>query len=149
VRAGVARHAAGWDRRMDSMSRPAKKKGARRCSARRLAVGVARLAHDRHCADILVLDLRGISPVTDYFVVATGSSDVQMRAVADEAAEWAGQRGHHPFNVAGRDAARWILLDFIDVVVHLFDDETRRYYELELMWGDAPHIDWQQAGGRR
>ena len=125
------------------------KKKTTRCSARQLAVGAARLAHDRHCTDILVLDLRGISPVTDYFVIATGTSDVQMRAVADETAEWAGERGHRPLDVAGRDSARWILLDFVDVVVHLFDDETRRYYELELMWGDAPRVDWQRAGGRR
>jgi ribosome-associated protein len=113
-------------------------------TARQLAVEAARIAHDRHCSHIVVLDLRGISPVTDYFVISTGTSDVQMRSVADDVVQQAGRIGHRAFNVAGREAARWVLLDFVDVVVHILDDECRRYYDLELIWGDAPRVRWQR-----
>jgi ribosome-associated protein len=116
----------------------------KKASARELAVEAARIAHDRRCSGIVVLDLRGISPVTDYFVIATGTSDVQMRSVADETVERAGQSAQKVFNVAGLDSARWILLDFVDVVVHIFDDEHRRYSDLELIWGDAPRLRWQR-----
>jgi len=119
------------------------KKHTTRIPAVELAGWTARLADERHCTDIVVLDLRQISPVTDYFVIATGTSDVQMRAVADELAKDAAKLGHKPFRIAGRETGKWILLDFVDVVVHLFDDEHRRYYDLELMWGDAPRVDWK------
>ena len=117
--------------------------GNRHRSARRLAVNAARGAHDRHCEDIVVLDLRGISPVTDYFVIGTGISDRQMRSVAEEIVTEAAKDGHGLFKAAGMDSAGWILLDFVDVVVHLFDDGRRRFYDLELIWGDAPRLRWR------
>ena len=98
------------------------------------------MAEERHCTDIVVLDLRGKSPATDYFVIATGTSDRQMRTVADEICEAAGERGLMRFGRAGYEQARWILLDFIDVVVHIFDSEFREYYDLELLWGDAKRL---------
>jgi len=125
------------------MAKTSKKKA----SARQLAVAAARLAHDRHCEDIVVLDLRGVSPVTDYFVICTGTSDVQMRAVGEEIADSAAKAGQKVYHVAGRDSARWVLLDFVDVVVHIFDDEHRGYYDLELIWGDAPRVRWPRRGG--
>lgn len=108
------------------------------------AVEAARTADDMHCEDILVLDLRGASPVTDCYVIATGTSDRQLRAVADEIEKVGKQLGHRTWRVAGKESATWVLLDFVDVVVHLFDAEHRRYYDLELMWGDAPRMDWQR-----
>lgn len=119
------------------------KSGKKPSSARALAIEAARIAHDRHCSDVVVLDLRGISPVTDHFVIATGTSDVQMRAIADEMVARAGRMHHRPLNVAGANSARWILLDFVDVVVHIFDEEHRQYYDLELIWGDAPRVRWR------
>ena len=116
-------------------------------AARTLAIGAARIAHDTHCEDIVVLDLRGISPVTDYFVIATGTSDRQMRSVADDIAEHGKAIGQRVWRVAGMDSARWILLDFVDVVVHLFDGERRGYYDLELIWGEAPKVKWRRRGG--
>jgi len=113
-------------------------------SARALAVEAARVAHDRHGADIRVLDLRGISPVTDFFVIFTGTSGRQMRAVADEIVDVAAQGAQRLYKAAGMDSGRWILLDFVDVVVHIFDDEHRRYYDLELIWGDAPRVRWRR-----
>lgn len=108
--------------------------------ARTFALAAAKVASDRHCSDIMVLDLRGISPATDYFVIATGTSDRQMRTVADEICEAAKKQGLMRFGRAGYEQARWILLDFIDVVVHIFDSEYRDYYDLELLWGDAKRL---------
>ena len=110
--------------------------------AKAFAVEAARVAADRHCSDIVVLDLRGISPATDYFVIVTGTSDRQMRTVADEISEAAKKQGMKRFGRAGYEQGRWILLDFIDIVVHIFDSEYRDYYDLELLWGDAKRNDY-------
>lgn len=107
---------------------------------RTFALAAAKVANGRHCSDIVVLDLSGISPATDYFVIATGTSDRQMRTVADEICEAAKAQGLMRFGRAGYEQARWILLDFIDVVVHIFDSEYREYYDLELLWGDAEKL---------
>ncbi len=104
------------------------------------ALAAAKVAAERHCSDITVLDLRGKSPATDYFVIATGTSNRQMRAVADEICEAARERGLQRFGRAGYEQARWILLDYVDVVIHIFDSEYRNYYDLELLWGDADRL---------
>ena len=109
------------------------------------ALAAAEVADGRHCSDIVVLDLREKSPATDYFVIATGTSDRQMRAVADEICEEARKRGLQRFGRAGYEQARWILLDFIDVVIHIFDREYRDYYDLELLWGDAERLNWERS----
>ncbi len=108
--------------------------------AKAFALAAAELAAGRHCSDIVVLDLRGKSPATDYFVIATGTSDRQMRAVDDEISEAAKKQGQQRFGRAGYEQARWILLDFIDVVIHIFDSEYRDYYDLEMLWGDAEKL---------
>ena len=113
-------------------------------TARSLAIAGARIASDDNCQDIIVLDLRGISPVTDYFVLCTGTSDRQMRAVADEIAAHGKKIGQKVWHVAGAESAEWVLLDFVDVVVHVFDERHRRYYDLELIWGEAPRVQWQR-----
>jgi ribosome-associated protein len=113
--------------------------------AKAFAVAAARLADDRHCGDIVVLDLRGMSPATDYFVIATGTSDRQMRTVADEISQEAREQGLQRFGRAGYEQGRWILLDFVDVVIHIFDREYRQYYDLELLWGDADKLNWQRT----
>jgi ribosome-associated protein len=108
--------------------------------AKKFALSAAKLAVERHCTDIVVLDLRDISPAADYFMIATGTSDRQMRSVADEICEAAREQGQQRFGRAGYGQARWILLDFIDVVIHIFDAEYREYYDLELLWGDAKRL---------
>jgi ribosome-associated protein len=113
--------------------------------AKAFALAAAQLADGRHCSDIVVLDLKGKSPATDYFVIATGTSDRQMRAVADEICESAKKRRLQRFGRAGYEQARWILLDFIDVVIHIFDREYRDYYDLELLWGDAGRLKWERT----
>ena len=117
----------------------------RNSEARDFALTAAQVADERHCSDIVVLDLKGISPATDYFVIVTGTSDRQMRTVADEICEAAREHGLQRFGRAGFEQARWILLDFIDVVVHIFDSEYRDYYDLELLWGDAKKLKWEGA----
>ncbi len=114
-------------------------------TTRQLAAEAAGIAESRHCTDIVVLDLRGISPVTDYFVIFTCTSDRQMRSLGEEIAEAAAEAGHRLYHAAGRDSAQWVLLDFVDVVVHLFDSEHRSYYDLELIWGDAPRVRWRRS----
>ncbi len=113
--------------------------------SRAFALDAARVAAGRHCSDIVVLDLKGKSPATDYFVIATGTSDRQMRAVADEICEAAKEQGQQRFGRAGYEQARWILLDFVDVVIHIFDKEYREYYDLELLWGDAERLKWDKS----
>jgi ribosome-associated protein len=113
--------------------------------AKTFALDAARVAAGRRCSDIVVLDLKGKSPATDYFVIATGTSDRQMRAVTDEICEAAKEQGQQRFGRAGYEQARWILLDFVDVVIHIFDAEYRDYYDLELLWGDAERLTWDKS----
>lgn len=110
--------------------------------AKEFAQAAARIAQERHCTDIVVLDLRGLSSATDYFVIATGTSDRQMRTVADEVSQVAREQDMYRFGRAGYEQGRWILLDFVDVVIHLFDPEYRQFYDLELLWGDAEKVDF-------
>ena len=112
----------------------------KKISDREFAVNAARLAAERRCRDIVVLDLKGKSPATDYFVIATGTSGQQMRTVTDEISDAAKEVGLKRFGRAGYEHGRWILLDFVDVVVHLFDSQYRDYYDLELLWGDAEKL---------
>jgi len=115
----------------------------RKLTARTLAVEAARIASDNRGEDVLVLDLRGISPVTDFFVIFTGTSDRQMRSAAEEIVDAAARSDWKLLNRAGLDSAKWVLLDFVDVVVHVFDVASRKYYDLELIWGDAPRVRWK------
>ncbi len=114
-------------------------------AARQLAIDAATLARDSHCSEIVILDLRGISQVTNYFVICTGTSSRQMRSVADDIAVHGKEIGQRVWKKAGMDVGDWILLDFVDVVVHLFDPKHRRYYDLELIWGGAPRVEWDSS----
>lgn len=105
------------------------------------ALAFARVCAENRCRDVAVLDLRGISPVTDFFVLATGTSPRQMRAVADRIEEKADELGTRRFGLEGTESAQWILMDYIDCVVHVFDSTAREYYDMDLLWGDAPSLD--------
>jgi ribosome-associated protein len=108
--------------------------------AKTFALAAAKIAKDSHCSDIVVLDLRGISPAADYFVIATGTSNRQMRTVCDEVSQEARNMGMSRFGRAGYEQARWILLDYVDVVIHVFDEQYRDYFNLEMLWGDAKRL---------
>jgi ribosome-associated protein len=106
----------------------------------------AELALERKARDVVALDLRGISSATDWFVIATGSSDIQVKAIADRISE--GLREEHaekPDHVEGLATARWVLLDYIDLVVHVFHPQAREFYQIETLWGDAPRTDFADA----
>jgi ribosome-associated protein len=110
-------------------------------SPEEIAAAVAHYAADRKALDIVQLDLRGIIGYTDYFVICTGRSDRQTKAIHD--AIHAGMKAEHhllPERVEGLSEARWILMDYLDVVVHVFTPETRAYYRLEQLWGEAPAL---------
>jgi len=94
---------------------------------------------------VAVLDLTRLWPVADYFVIATGSSQRQMRSVCDEIEELAAGRGLRAFSRSGYEGQTWIVLDFIDVVMHLFSPEARSYYDLDNLWGDAPKVALEQS----
>jgi len=104
-----------------------------------LAAAVAEHATDRKALDVMQLDLRGIIGYTDYFVICTGRTDRQTKAVHD--AIYTGLKSEHgllPRRVEGLPHAHWILMDYLDVIVHVFTPEMREYYRLEQLWGEAP-----------
>ena len=111
--------------------------------SRELSQEIARLAEDRNCSNIVILELAAISPVAKHFVIATGTSAQQLRSVGSEIAVLGKERGFDPFGKAGIQQGRWIIVDFVDVVVHLFDEEYRDFYDLEMLWGDSPRVQWQ------
>lgn len=106
---------------------------------RDLAVCAAKEALDRRGQDVLILDLRGLTSATDYFVLVSGDSDVQVQAIAERIEERLRQeKSVKPWHVEGLKNTRWVLLDYVDFVVHVFHREARSYYELERLWADAP-----------
>ena len=108
------------------------------------AIEAARIAEDNRAEDLVVLDLRGISSIADFFVIGTGTSQRQMQAIIDQIEEFGRKVGQRPFGYSGRDSDTWVLADYVDVVVHMFSPDRRRYYDLELLWGDAPRVPWRR-----
>jgi ribosome-associated protein len=103
----------------------------------RLAERAAAHARDRQGEDVVILDLRGLSDVCDFFVLACGQADVQVRAIARAIREGLQQAGESPAGSEGEGDGRWILLDYVDVVVHVLKPQIRDYYQLERLWADA------------
>lgn len=126
------------------MSRPRRASGRSRGGSgeddpvRDLAVLAAREAADRKGADVALLDLRGLTAATDFFVIASGESDVQVKSIADRIeARLKEEKDARPWHVEGLSNAYWVLLDYVDFVVHVFHRDARDYYDLERLWGDA------------
>jgi ribosome-associated protein len=107
------------------------------------AVGAA---EDKKAVDLVVLDLKKASGFTDYFVIASGTNTRQVRAIADSVMERLAGEGVKPAHVEGYDRSEWILLDYFDFIVHVFAPETRVFYGLERLWGNAERIEF--AAGR-
>jgi len=108
----------------------------------RKAALAARAADDKKGEGIVVLDLRGVCTFTDYFVIASGTSYLQLRAMAEAIRESLRADGHGTPAVDGERQATWIALDYDDVVVHLMQPESRDYYRLEDLWGDGKVVEW-------
>lgn len=109
------------------------------------AIEIARLASDNKSEHIVALDMRGRSAVTDFTIICTGTSDRQRRALADHAKDFGKKLGQRPIGICGYESGNWIIVDFVDVVLHVFSKSHREYYDLELLWGDAPRIEWTRA----
>lgn len=127
--------------------KPAPAGSERERVVRAFNVEAARLLKDLHCEQILLLDVRGLSDLTDFILIATGTSDRQIKGVAGQVTDLAGGYGLERFG-SERDAdSTWLVLDFIDTIVHLFEPAARAHYDLEMLWGDAPKVAWRRANG--
>ena len=105
-------------------------------------MAAARVALDNEAKEVLLLDMREITPLFDYFVIATGRSGRQVRAIADEVEALLKKEFHDERRgTEGYRDSRWVVLDFGDLVVHLFDAAAREFYRLEELWADAPRVD--------
>ncbi len=111
-------------------------------AARQVAIEAARLLRDDKCEEVVVLDVRGLSQVTNYIVIGTGTSERQMRAVLHHVRDMGEERGFPAFRTSADDGSRWLLADMVEIVVHLFEPVARRHYDLEMLWGDASRIEW-------
>jgi len=109
--------------------------------SQRTAVAAARAALEKKAEDVVVLDLRGVSGYTDFLVIGSGGSDRQLEAIAESVEKELTARGHRVIGSEGQRGGRWVLLDFGDVVVHVFHGEERAHYDLEGLWADAPRIE--------
>lgn len=98
----------------------------------------AELALERKALDVVALDLRGVSSATDFFLLATGNSDIQVKAIADNLIDELKKFGARPMHVEGLQGGRWVLVDYVDWVVHIFHPAAREFYQLEHLWADAP-----------
>ncbi len=105
---------------------------------KQLARKIGKLALDKNAFNIVLLDLKKSSDVAKYFVIISGSVDVHVKAIADNITEGLKEKGIKAWHVEGYKNLQWILLDYVDVVVHIFQPEIREYYSLEKLWGDAP-----------
>lgn len=105
---------------------------------KRLALAAAKLALEKSGQDIVILDLRKLTDVASYFVVCTGSVDVHVKAIADHIVDTLKTKNTKAWHVEGYKGLSWVLLDYVHVVVHIFQPESRNYYALEKLWGDAP-----------
>lgn len=106
----------------------------------------ARVASDHKAKDILVLDMRPITPLYDFFVIATGNSRRQIHTLSEEIDAAMRAAGDRRLAIEGYEGSKWVVQDYGDVVVHVFDAPTREYYNLEDLWADAPRVDWEQVG---
>ena len=117
-----------------------------RAGSREIAVTAARAAADKQAIDVTILDVSGLIVITDYFVICSGTSDRQIKTLVEEIEKAVRGIGERPVRREGEADARWVLLDYIDVVVHVFAQEEREYYDLERLWRDAPRIAWDGSG---
>ena len=95
---------------------------------------------DKKANDVRVIDIAGVSVIADYFVIASGSNTNQVQAMADSVREALGRAGHEPRQVEGYGSANWILMDYNDIIVHIFSDESRTFYDLERVWRDGKEV---------
>lgn len=112
----------------------------------RWPITAARAADAKSADDVIVLEVGPVMALCSHFVIASGTNTRQVRAISDEVeAKIAEEGGPRPIRLEGRDDLTWVLMDYGDFVVHVFLDETRRYYDLERLWADVDRVDWREA----
>lgn len=114
-------------------------------NTRKFVIEAARLLKDRHCEDVSLLDVTGLSQVCDYVLIGTGTSDRQMKSLAEELADLGKQYNNPAFRSDRDNSLTWIVVDFVDLVAHLFEPDQRAYYDLESLWSDAQIIQWKRT----
>jgi ribosome-associated protein len=107
---------------------------------RETALLCVRFALEKKAYDLVVLDVQGLTSLADYFVICTGRSDTQVQAIAQSVDENLGKMGIHPLSREGYGTGHWVLVDFGDVIVHVFYEPVREYYDLERLWAHAPRL---------
>jgi ribosome-associated protein len=110
-------------------------------SSKEKAILCARAALDHKAIDLAILEVKKLSSFADYFVISSGSSDRQVQAIASHVEEKLGKQGLHPLGIEGKREGRWVLLDYGDVVIHIFYQPIREFYDLERLWSDAPKVE--------
>jgi ribosome-associated protein len=113
-------------------------------TTRAFAIDVARALADDKCTDLVVLDVRNLSSLSDYIVVGSGTSDRQMHFAIKNIIEMAGTQGHQVARTSSDERKTWLIADFVDVIIHLFEPNTRAHYDIEMLWGDAPRLEWER-----
>jgi len=111
----------------------------------RIAKLAAELMLSKKAEGVVILDLRGLTDIAEYFVLCSGGTDLHVRAIVDAVLEGMEAEGVRPWYVEGYEDARWVVLDFVDVVVHIFQPEVREFYNLERLWGDAPREEVKEG----
>ncbi|HZZ41338.1 MAG TPA: ribosome silencing factor [Tepidisphaeraceae bacterium] len=113
--------------------------------SKRFALEAARLASQTRGQNISVLDVSSLSPITDFYVIATGTSSRQMRTLIDQISELAAAPpfSMKPLSNSGYTGDQWILSDYLDVIIHVFSEEARSFYDLDNLWGDAKKLPWE------
>ncbi len=106
-----------------------------------LSINIAELALSKKAIDVKIMDLKGITTMTDYFVICSGDSDKQVNAIAGAIKDGLADMKIKPWHTEGMKSGSWVLMDFVDVVLHVFYKDTREYYKLEDLWGDAKIIE--------
>ena len=119
----------------------ARSRAPSRLSGRALLEAAAQAAVAKKAVDPVGLDLRELDGVADYFLICSGSSEVQVKAIAEAVEERLGVHGLRPWHIEGLGGRRWVLLDYVELVVHVFHERTREYYLLERLWGDAHKVE--------
>lgn len=110
----------------------------------RFVIQAARQLQDMHCTDVLVFDVRNLSDLTDYIIIATGTSDRQIRSVSHDLESLAREYDLQKFGHDIDEKANWVVTDYVEVMVHLFEPMARAHYDLEMMWNDAPRVDFSR-----
>jgi ribosome-associated protein len=108
------------------------------------SIKTARLISDRHGTEVLLIDVREVTNITDFIIIGTGRSDRQIKGLADEIEKDARDSGLVRLGTDIDGRASWIVIDLADIMVHLFDPTARGHYDLEMLWGDAPRIKWER-----